>query len=63
VVVAGSYHAAVFALSQGIPVVALVKSPYYVNKMVGLGDQFGAGCEIVRLDEGDVAGFHVLTRT
>ena len=56
VVVAGSYHAAVFALSQGIPVVALVKSPYYVNKMVGLRDQFGAGCEIVRLDEGDVAG-------
>ena len=56
VVVAGSYHAAVFALSQGIPVVALVKSPYYVNKMVGLRDQFGTGCEIVRLDEGDVAG-------
>jgi len=56
VVVAGSYHAAVFALSQGIPVVALVKSPYYVNKMAGLAHQFGGGCEMVRLDETDVAG-------
>ena len=36
VVVTGSYHGAVFALAQGIPVVALVKSPYYVNKMAGL---------------------------
>ncbi len=56
VVVSGSYHGAVFALAQGIPVVALVKSPYYVNKMAGLRDQFGIGCEIVRLDEGDVSG-------
>jgi colanic acid/amylovoran biosynthesis protein len=56
VVVAGSYHAAVFALSQGIPVVALVKSPYYANKMAGLAHQFGVGCEIVRLDGSDVCG-------
>jgi colanic acid/amylovoran biosynthesis protein len=56
VVVTGSYHGAVFALAQGIPVVALVKSPYYVNKMAGLRDQFGIGCELVRLDEGDVSG-------
>ncbi len=45
-----------FALAQGIPVVALVKSPYYVNKMAGLRDQFGIGCELVRLDEGNVPG-------
>jgi len=55
VVVSGSYHGAVFALAQGIPVVALVKSPYYVNKMTGLRDQFGTGCEIVHLDERDVS--------
>jgi polysaccharide pyruvyl transferase WcaK-like protein len=51
VVVTGSYHGAVFALAQGIPVVALVKSTYYANKMMGLAQQFGLGCELVRLDE------------
>jgi polysaccharide pyruvyl transferase WcaK-like protein len=50
VVVTGSYHGAVFALAQGIPVVALARSEYYVNKMAGVAGQFGAGCEIVRLD-------------
>lgn len=50
VVVTGSYHGAVFALAQGIPVVALARSPYYVNKMAGVAEQFGRGCEIVRLD-------------
>ena len=43
VVVTGSYHGAVFALAQGIPVVALVKSTYYANKMMGLAQQFGFG--------------------
>ena len=33
VMVTGSYHGAVFALAQGIPVVALARSPYYVAKM------------------------------
>jgi colanic acid/amylovoran biosynthesis protein len=55
VVVTGSYHGAVFALAQGIPVVALVKSTYYANKMTGLAQQFGVGCELVRLDEDAVA--------
>ena len=50
VVVTGSYHGAVFALAQGIPGVALAKSPYYVNKMAGVAEQFGTGCEIVRMD-------------
>jgi polysaccharide pyruvyl transferase WcaK-like protein len=53
VMVTGSYHGAVFALSQGIPVVALAKSEYYVNKMSGVADQFGLGCEIVRLTRDD----------
>ena len=54
IVVAGSYHAAVFALSQGIPVVGLVKSRYYIDKFLGLAAQFGAGCQIIRLDEEDL---------
>lgn len=47
VVVTGSYHAGVFALACGIPVVAVARSRYYVDKFLGLSDQFGAGCEVV----------------
>ena len=50
VVVTGSYHAGVFALSQGIPVVALAKSEYYMDKFLGLADQFEVGCEVVSLN-------------
>lgn len=50
VVVTGSYHAAVFALAQGIPAVGLAASGYYVHKFLGLADQFGGGCALVRLD-------------
>lgn len=46
VVMAGSYHAAVFALSMGIPVVALVGSDYYRDKMLGLADMFKTGCRV-----------------
>jgi len=56
VMITGSYHGAVFALAQGIPVVALARSEYYVDKMAGVADQFGLGCEIVRLDEDDLHG-------
>ena len=52
-VVTGSYHAAVFALSQGIPVVAVAKSAYYAAKFGGLAAQFGTGCEVVLLTEPD----------
>ena len=51
VVVTGSYHAGVFALSQGIPVVGLALSDYYTDKFLGLADQFGPGCRLVPLDE------------
>jgi polysaccharide pyruvyl transferase WcaK-like protein len=51
VVVTGSYHGAVFALAQGIPVVALARSKYYVDKMAGVMQQFGGGCELLELDE------------
>jgi len=54
IVLAGAYHAAVFALAQGIPVVCLAKSAYYVDKFIGLSDQFGSGCEVVRLNDGDL---------
>jgi colanic acid/amylovoran biosynthesis protein len=54
VVVAGSYHAGVFALSGGIPVVGLARSAYYVDKFLGLADQFGCGCEVIMLDSADV---------
>jgi polysaccharide pyruvyl transferase WcaK-like protein len=51
VVVTGAYHAAVFALAQGIPVVCLANSPYYLAKFQGLKDLFGVGCAIVTLSE------------
>jgi polysaccharide pyruvyl transferase WcaK-like protein len=48
-VVTGSYHGAVFALSQGIPAVALTNSQYYENKFLGLADMFGEGCQVIDL--------------
>lgn len=54
IVVTGAYHAAVFALAQGIPVVCLSNSPYYLAKFQGLEDLFGAGCAIVMLNEPDL---------
>ena len=50
-VVAGAYHAAVFALGQGIPVVALAYNEGYFEKFRGLADSFGLGCQIVSLCE------------
>jgi colanic acid/amylovoran biosynthesis protein len=41
IVVTASYHGGVFALSQGIPTVALVGAAYYVDKFRGLAEQFG----------------------
>lgn len=53
VVVTGSYHAGVFALGAGIPVVAIVGSRYYEDKFRGLSDMFGVGCEVVMLRDKD----------
>ena len=52
-VVTGAYHAAVIALAQGIPVDALAKSAYFSNKLLGLEDQFGEGCQTIFLNERD----------
>lgn len=51
VVVAGSYHAAVFALAQGIPALGVAASGYYADKLHGLSERFGAGCAVVDLRE------------
>jgi colanic acid/amylovoran biosynthesis protein len=47
IVVAGSYHAAVFALAQGVPVVGVSASPYYEAKLGGLAELFPGGCRVV----------------
>jgi len=49
-VVTGSYHAGVFALALGLPVVGLARSRYYIDKFHGLAHQFGIGCEVILLD-------------
>ncbi len=58
-VVTGSYHAGVFALAQGVPVIGLVASPYYAGKFEGLQDLFGDSCVPLAIAEperlGDVA--------
>lgn len=41
VMVAGGYHAAVFALSMGIPTICLTRSSHYHHKMSGLLAMFG----------------------
>jgi colanic acid/amylovoran biosynthesis protein len=50
VIVTGSYHAAVFALSQGVPAVCLALSAYYRQKFLGLADQFRGGCEVITVE-------------
>jgi polysaccharide pyruvyl transferase WcaK-like protein len=51
VMVTGSYHAAVFALAQGVPAIGVSASPYYDDKFRGLRGMFGDWCELVRLGE------------
>jgi polysaccharide pyruvyl transferase WcaK-like protein len=53
IVVTGAYHAAVFALAQGIPVVCLSNSSYYSAKFEGLEELFGVGCATIMLDDPD----------
>jgi colanic acid/amylovoran biosynthesis protein len=56
VVVTGSYHAAVFALADGVPAVGLAGSHYYEDKFKGLSTLFGDACQTVMIDEPDLAG-------
>ena len=57
IVVTGSYHLAVFALSQGIPAVCVARNLYYSNKFLGLAKAFGTGCAVI---EADAVGFESL---
>ncbi len=50
--VSGTYHGAIFALAQGIPVVGVANSVEYYNKLSELSDEFGSGCQVILL-EGD----------
>jgi polysaccharide pyruvyl transferase WcaK-like protein len=50
VVVTGAYHAAVFALSQGIPAICLFRSAYFAGKFLGLQELFGEGCEVLAME-------------
>lgn len=54
VVLTGAYHLAVFALSQGIPVVALTSTAYYDDKFYGLAEMFGTGITVVHFDDPDL---------
>lgn len=58
-VITGSYHAGVFALSQGIPVIGIAASDYYRQKFEGLKNQFGAEACYV-LDMNDAQAFSSL---
>ncbi len=51
IVLTGAYHAAVFALSQGVPAICIAKSDYFRVKFEGLADQFGEGCVVVSADQ------------
>jgi colanic acid/amylovoran biosynthesis protein len=55
VVLTGAYHAAVFALAQGIPAVCLTRSQYSSDRFLGLAAQFGCGCHVVSLDDPNLA--------
>ena len=56
IMVTGTFHGAVFALSQGIPVIGLANSIEYRNKLFGLATEFGAqGCQILMLKDEDLA--------
>ncbi|HSE21512.1 MAG TPA: polysaccharide pyruvyl transferase family protein [Pyrinomonadaceae bacterium] len=50
IVVTGAYHAAVFALAQGIPAICLFGNVNYTQKFMGLANQFGAGCELLSVN-------------
>ncbi|GAB0104494.1 hypothetical protein JMUB6875_34680 [Nocardia sp. JMUB6875] len=55
ILVTGAYHLAVFALSQGIPVVGLTSTEYYDDKFLGLADMFGGGVRLVHLDDPELS--------
>lgn len=63
VVVAGSYHSAVFALAMGIPAICLVSSDYYAAKFGGLITQFPDGCQILDTRTSPLGAVREVVRT
>lgn len=55
-IVTGSYHAAVFALGQGVPAVCMTRSAYYDGKFAGLRDLYPGTCSVVSMLERNFAG-------
>lgn len=51
IMLAGTYHGAIFALAQGIPVVGLARSKEYFDKLSSLVDEFGRGCRVLHMDD------------
>ena len=52
IMITGTFHGAVFAISQGIPVIGLANSVEYRNKLAGLATEFGSdGCRILDLKD------------
>jgi colanic acid/amylovoran biosynthesis protein len=52
IMITGTFHGAVFAISQGIPVIGLANSTEYRNKLYGLAAEFGTdGCQIIMLQD------------
>jgi polysaccharide pyruvyl transferase WcaK-like protein len=54
VVVTGAYHAAVFALAQGVSVIGLSPSAYYDQKFLGLASMFPSGMTTVSVHRDDL---------
>ena len=54
IMLAGTYHGAIFSLAQGIPVIGLAKSDEYFYKLSGLADEFGPGCRVLHMDAQDL---------
>lgn len=50
VMVTGTYHGAIFALAQGIPVVGIARSDEYFDKLSELADEFPDGINVLRLN-------------
>ena len=53
VVVTGAYHAAVFALAQGIPTVCICAADYYMAKFEGLRALFEDSCVVIDIQQED----------
>ena len=54
--ITGTYHGAIFALGQGIPVIGVAKSDEYFNKLSELSDEFSLGVQVLSFKFGSFPG-------